>query len=81
MTFTSLLFSPLVLGAYFSDLYHGRTTSLTLDVHSGWMSHRFLAEIIIAFAVAPAVFYKPKRILRYITDTKRPHPRCPSQRK
>ena len=55
LTTAGLIFAPLALSTWQRALQYGFAPSLYLDNHSGWHLNYALTEIIIAFAVAPAL--------------------------
>ncbi len=62
LTTAGLIFAPLALSTWQRALQHGLAPSLYLVNHSGWHLNYALTEIIIAFAVAPALVFTAKRI-------------------
>ena len=57
LTTAGLIFAPLALSTWQKALQLGLAPSLYLVNHSGWYLNYALTEIIIAFAVAPAVLW------------------------
>ena len=64
LTTAGLIFAPLALSTWQRALQHGLAPSLYLVNHSGCI-YIALTEIIIAFAVAPALVYCRSASLRY----------------